>query len=87
LDFTGKVLLQLFNKRKLKNGTKTYLEQKIFSIIVKFKKLRFSAPLKEFRMLRIKNRKLVLDLNGTVLKKKILAMSTIKIKIADTANN
>jgi len=28
----GKVLLQLFNKRKLGNGTKTYLEQKFFFI-------------------------------------------------------
>jgi len=30
-DFKGKILLQLFNKKKW-NGTKTYLEQKIFSI-------------------------------------------------------
>jgi len=32
MDVKGKVLLQLFNKRKLKNRTKTYLEQKMFSI-------------------------------------------------------
>jgi len=42
MDVKGKVLLQLFNKRKLKNGTKTYLEQNFFSI-VKFNKLGFSA--------------------------------------------
>jgi len=43
----SEVLLQLFNKSKLRNGTKTYLEQiKFFSLfIVKFKKLGFSAPL------------------------------------------
>jgi len=44
MDVKGKVLLQLFNKSKLRNGTKTYLEQNFFSI-VKFKKLGFSAPL------------------------------------------
>jgi len=27
MDFKGKVLLQLYNKRKLRNGTKVYLEQ------------------------------------------------------------
>jgi len=32
----GKVLLQHLNKRKLRNGAKTYLEQNFFSI-VKFK--------------------------------------------------
>jgi len=32
MDVKGKVLLQLFNKRKLRNGTKTYLEQRHFSI-------------------------------------------------------
>jgi len=34
-----KVLLKLFNKRKLRNGTKTYLELKFFStvFVVKFK--------------------------------------------------
>jgi len=32
IDVKGKVLLQLFNKSKLRNGTKTFLEPKIFSI-------------------------------------------------------
>jgi len=27
MDFRGKVLLELFNKNKLRSGTKTYLEQ------------------------------------------------------------
>jgi len=40
-----KILLQLFNKSKLRNGIKTSLEPKVFSI-VKFKKLGLSAPLK-----------------------------------------
>jgi len=30
MDVKGKVLLQLFNKRKLRNGTKTFLRAKIF---------------------------------------------------------
>jgi len=30
MDIKGKVLLQLFNKRKLRNGTKTYIKQKLF---------------------------------------------------------
>jgi len=42
MDVKGEVLLQVFYKRKLKNGTKTYLKQKIFSI---YKKIGFSAPL------------------------------------------
>jgi len=45
MDVKGEVLLQLFNKGKLRNGTKAFLETKFFSI-VKFKKLRFSAPLR-----------------------------------------
>jgi len=46
LDGIGKVLLQLFYKRKLRIGIKTYLEQ-IFSLfIIKLKKLGFSAPLR-----------------------------------------
>jgi len=45
MDVKGEVLLQFFNINKLRNGTKTYLEQNFFSI-VKFKKLGFSAPLK-----------------------------------------
>jgi len=32
MDVKGKILLQLFNKRKLRNGTKTYLEQSFFII-------------------------------------------------------
>jgi len=32
MDVKGEVLLQLFYKRKLRNRTKTYLEQKFFSI-------------------------------------------------------
>jgi len=38
MDVEGKALLQLFNKSKLRNGTKTFLETKYFSI-VKLKKL------------------------------------------------
>jgi len=44
MNVKGDVLLQLYNKRELRNGTKTFLEPKFFSI-VKFKKLGFSAPL------------------------------------------
>jgi len=44
MDVKAKVLLQLFNKSKLRNKTITFLEPKFFSI-VKFKKLEFSAPL------------------------------------------
>jgi len=32
MDVKGKVLLQLFNKTKLRNGTKTHLKQIFFSI-------------------------------------------------------
>jgi len=32
MDIKGEVLLQLFNKSKLGNGTKTFLEPKVFSI-------------------------------------------------------
>jgi len=39
------LLLQLFNKSKLRNGTKTFLEPMFFSSIVNFKKLGFSVPL------------------------------------------
>jgi len=46
MNVKGVVLLQLFYKRKLRNGTKTYLEPKFFSILVKIKKLGFSAPLR-----------------------------------------
>jgi len=43
MDVKDKVLLQLFNNRKLRGGTKTYLEQFFSLFIVKFKKLGFSA--------------------------------------------
>jgi len=45
MDVKGKVLLQFFNKSKLRNGTNTYLEQHFFSVYSQFKKLGFSAPL------------------------------------------
>jgi len=32
MDVKGEVLLQLINKSKLRNGTKTFLEPKCFSI-------------------------------------------------------
>jgi len=32
MDLKVEVLLQLFNKSKLRNGTKTFLETKLFSI-------------------------------------------------------
>jgi len=44
MDVKREVLLRLFNKSKLRNGTKMFLEPNFFSI-VKFKKLEFSAPL------------------------------------------
>jgi len=46
MNVKGKVLLQLFNKSKLRNGTKAYLKQVFSLFIVKLKKLRFSAPLR-----------------------------------------
>jgi len=51
-----KVLLQLFNKSKLKNGTKTLLEPK-FLFIVKFKKLGFGAPLSKIVFQKQKRQK------------------------------
>jgi len=45
MEVKGEVLLQLFNKSKLRNGTKTFLEPNFSLFIVKFKKLGFSAPL------------------------------------------
>jgi len=45
MDVKGRVLLQCVNKRKLRNGTKTYLENFLSLFIVKFKKLGFSVPL------------------------------------------
>jgi len=44
MDVKGEVLLQIFNKNKLRNGIKTFLEIKICSI-VNIKKLGFSVPL------------------------------------------
>jgi len=38
MDVKGEVLLQLFNKRKLRNETKTYLKQNFFSIYSQIKK-------------------------------------------------
>jgi len=35
MDVKGEVLLQLFNKSKLRNGTKTFLEVQFFSIFSK----------------------------------------------------
>jgi len=32
MDDKGEVLLQLFNKNKLRNGTKTFLELKFFCV-------------------------------------------------------
>jgi len=43
MDNKGEVLLQLFNRRKKRNETKMYLEQKFSLFIVKFKKLGFST--------------------------------------------
>jgi len=48
MDVKGKVLLQLFSKGKLRNGTKMCLEQNFSLFIVKFKKLGFSSKLKKF---------------------------------------
>jgi len=45
MDVKGEVLLQLFNKSKLQNGTKTFLEPSFSLFIVKFKKLGCSIPL------------------------------------------
>jgi len=45
MDVKVIVLLQLFNKSKLRNGSKTFLEPKFFSVRIKLKKLEFSAPL------------------------------------------
>jgi len=47
MDVKVEVLLQLFKKNGLKNGTKTFLlYSQTFSLFtVKFKKLGFSAPL------------------------------------------
>jgi len=44
MDVKGESTLTTFNKSKLRNRTKTFLEPKFFSI-VKFKKIGFCAPL------------------------------------------
>jgi len=50
MDVKGKVLLQFFNKSKfsIKKWDQNVSIAKIFSLLVKFKKLRFSAPLSRF---------------------------------------
>jgi len=40
MDVKGEVLLQLFNKSKLRNGTKTFLESKIFSVYGQIQEIR-----------------------------------------------
>jgi len=45
MDVKGKVLLQLFNKSKLRNGIKAFVQPNFSLFIVKFNKLGFSAPL------------------------------------------
>jgi len=45
MDVKVEVLLQLLNKSKLRNGTKTFIEPNFSLFIVKFKKLGFTAPL------------------------------------------
>jgi len=45
MDVKGEVLLQLFNKSKLRHGTKTFLEPNFFLFIVRLKKLGFSVLL------------------------------------------
>jgi len=40
MDVKGEILLQLFNKSKLRNGTKTFSEPKFFSIYSQIKKIR-----------------------------------------------
>jgi len=50
MDVKGEVLLQLFNKRKLRNGTKTYLAQFFFSIYSQIKKIRVKVCLYRKRM-------------------------------------
>jgi len=40
MDVKGEVLLQLFNKSKLRSDTKTFLEPKFFSIYSQIKEIR-----------------------------------------------
>jgi len=58
MDVKGKVLLQLFNKSKLRNGTNTYLKKFFSLFIVKFKKLGLSALLTPLTLLRSIDKKL-----------------------------
>jgi len=46
IDVKFIVLLQAFNKSKLRNGTKTFLVPFLY-LLSKFKKLGFTAPLRE----------------------------------------
>jgi len=45
------VLLQRFNKGKLRNGAKTFLDQNFSLFIVNFKKLGLGAPLRRVALL------------------------------------
>jgi len=40
MNVKGEVLLQLFNKSKFRNGTKTFLEAKIFFIYSQIEEIR-----------------------------------------------
>jgi len=40
MDDKGEVLLQLFNKRKLRNGTKTFLQPEFFSVYGQIQEIR-----------------------------------------------
>jgi len=40
MDVKGEILLQLYNKSKLRNGTKTFLESKFFSTYSQIKEIR-----------------------------------------------
>jgi len=44
MDVKGEVRLQLINKSKLRNGTKTYLEPKLFSIYSQIWEIRVYCP-------------------------------------------
>jgi len=45
MNVKGEVLLQLFNKSKLRNGTKTFLEPRFFSNYSQIKKIKVYTPL------------------------------------------
>jgi len=44
MDVKGKVLLQLSNKSKLRNGIKMFLEPKFFSFCSQIKKIKVYCP-------------------------------------------